>query len=71
MAAPGISHLQRRYLLMLALLFAAQVGIVAAVLLLAGLDMEAGQRAVFYQALGQQAGMLAVAALMLDRKSVV
>jgi len=65
MAAPGISHLQRRYLLMLALLFAAQVGIVAAVLLLAGLDMEAGQRAAFYQALGQQAGMLAVAALML------
>ncbi len=65
MAAPGIPPLQRRYLLMLALLFAAQLGIVAAVLLLAGLDMDGIQRAAFHQTLGQQAGMLAVAALML------
>ncbi|HEX8887359.1 MAG TPA: hypothetical protein VF797_23010, partial [Noviherbaspirillum sp.] len=65
MSAPGVSHLQRRYLRALALLYAAQLGIIAAVLLLAGLDMDAGQRAAFYQALGQQAGMLAVAALML------
>jgi len=65
MPGPGVSHLQRRYLLALALLFAAQLGIIAAVLLLAGLDMDAGQRAAFHQTLGQQAGMLAVAALML------
>jgi DNA polymerase-3 subunit epsilon len=65
MTAPGLSRPQRRYLLTLALLFAAQLGVIAAVLLLAGLDMDSGQRAAFYQALGQQAGMLAVAALML------
>lgn len=65
MPAPGISRLQRRYLPALALLLAAQLGIIAAVLLLAGLDMDAGQRAAFYQALGQQAGMLAVAGFML------
>ncbi|MFL6717981.1 MAG: exonuclease domain-containing protein [Burkholderiaceae bacterium] len=65
MPVPGISPLQRRYLLALSLLFAAQLGIVAAVLLLAGLDMDAAQRAAFHQALGQQAGMLAVSAFLL------
>ena len=55
----------RRYALLLAALWAALLAVAAAALLLAGLDMQEAQRRLFYDALAQQAGMLAALAAML------
>jgi DNA polymerase-3 subunit epsilon len=56
---------RRRFTWLLAAAFTAQMAIIAACLLLLGLDMEAAQRSLLHQALAGQAGMLGALAAML------
>ena len=54
-----------RFALTLAAVFAAQLAIIAAALLLVGLDMAPGERSLLRQAMLRQAGMMAALGLML------
>ena len=56
---------RRRFIWLLAAAFTVQMAIIAACLLLLGLDMDAAQRSLLHQALAEQAGMLGAVAAML------
>lgn len=56
---------RRRFALTLAAVFAAQLAVIAAALLLVGLDMAPAERSLLREAMARQAGMMAALGLML------